>query len=287
MSNLGQGNEIESCWAEVNGQRFHYLRAGKGPALLLIHGLLGGSFCWRFNTPVLAQHHTVLAVDMAGMGISDASRNCDCSMEAQASRLERFLRQENIDRADVVGSSWGGGVAILLAAGSKTVRSLVLSAPVNPWSTQGRERIQFFSRGVGSFLLRYGLRFGGRYHRPALEAMYGDVSRISPGTLEGYGELIRRKGRGHNLMNILRHWDHDVNAVAAALPRVTAPSLLLWGTRDGAVSPNSADRLQRALRNARTVMLQGLGHLPFEEDPEVFNRLVLDFLRQPEEAMGN
>jgi pimeloyl-ACP methyl ester carboxylesterase len=287
MSNIGQGDGIESCWAEVNGQRFHYLKAGKGPALLLIHGLLGGSFCWRFNIPVLAQYRTVLAVDMAGMGVSDASRKCDCSMQAQAFRLERFLRQEKIDRADVVGSSWGGAVAILLAAGSTSVQSLVLSAPVNPWSTQGRERIRFFSRGMGSFLLRYGIRFGGRYHRPALEAMYGDVSRISPGTLEGYGQLIRRKGRGHNLLNILRHWENDVDCLATALPRVKARALLVWGTCDGAVNPNSAARLQRTLRNARTVTLQGLGHLPFEEDPEVFNRLVLDFVRQPEEAMGN
>ncbi len=287
MSNIGQGNGIESCWAEVNGQRLHYLKAGYGPALLLIHGLLGGSFCWRFNIPVLAQHHTVFAVDMPGMGLSDARRNCDCSMQAQALRLERFLEQENIDQADVVGSSWGGAVAILLAAASTRVRSLVLAAPVNPWSRQGGERIRFFSRGIGSFLLRYGLRFGGRYHRPALEAMYGDVSRISRGTLEGYGELIRRKGRGHNLLGILRSWEHDLNALAEALPRVNARSLLVWGTSDGAVSPSSAVPLQRMLRSGRIVTLQGVGHLPFEEDPEVFNRLVLDFLREPEEAMGN
>ncbi len=287
MSNIGQGNGIESCWAEVNGQRLHYLKAGYGPALLLIHGLLGGSFCWRFNIPVLAQHHTVFAVDMPGMGLSDAKRNCDCSMQAQALRLERFLEQENIDQADVVGSSWGGAVAILLAAASTRVRSLVLAAPVNPWSRQGGERIRFFSRGIGSFLLRYGLRFGGRYHRPALEAMYGDVSRISRGTLEGYGELIRRKGRGHNLLGILRSWKHDMNALAEALPRVNARSLLVWGTSDGAVSPSSAVPLQRMLRSGRIVTLQGVGHLPFEEDPEVFNRLVLDFLREPEEAMGN
>jgi len=78
-----------------------------------------------------------------------------------------------------------------------------------------------------------------------------------------------------------------VDAMTAVLPRVNARSLLVWGTHDRAVDPRSAALLRRALPSCRTVMLDSLGHLPFEEDPEVFNRLALDFLSEPEHAIGN
>jgi len=287
MKEFARQMEIQSCCDQVNGQHLHYLHAGAGRPLLLIHGLLGGSFCWRFNLPVLAQRHSVYALDLPGMGLSDAQRDCNCSMQAQADRVLEFIEHEKMAEVDVIGSSWGGAVSLLMAVDNPKIRSLILCAPVNPWSTLGSNRICFFTGLVGSMLLRYGLRYGGRYHRPALEAMYGDRSRIPPGTLEGYGELIQRKGRGHNLLNILQNWKHDVETMTAVLPRVSARCLLIWGTHDRAVDPRSATLLQEAIPSCRTVMVDSVGHLPFEEDPEVFNRLALDFLNEPEHAMGN
>ncbi|HKR95247.1 MAG TPA: alpha/beta fold hydrolase, partial [Candidatus Angelobacter sp.] len=108
--------EIGRHCAEVGGQELHYLQAGSGPPLLLIHGLLGGYFCWRFNVPVLAQQHTVFALDLPGFGLSVVPRKLDCSMEAQAFRLLMWLEQLGLESVDIVASSWGGGVALLLAA---------------------------------------------------------------------------------------------------------------------------------------------------------------------------
>lgn len=287
MNKFAKQVEIQSCCVQVKGQHLHYLHAGVGKPLVLIHGLLGGSFCWRFNLPVLAQQYSVYALDLPGMGLSDAQRDCNCSMQAQADRVLEFIEHEKMTEVDVIGSSWGGAVSLLMAVDNPKIRSLMLSAPVNPWSTLGRNRIRFFTGLVGSMLLRYGLRYGGRYHRPSLEAMYGNPLRISPGTLEGYGELMQRKGRGHNLLNILQSWKRDVEAMTVVLPRVNARCLLVWGTHDRAVDPRSATLLQQSLPSCRIVMLDTLGHLPFEEDPEVFNRLALDFLSEPEHAMGN
>ena len=62
----------EERWTEIDGLQIHYSQAGQGRPLLLIHGLLGGSFCWRFNIPVLAKQYAVYAVDLPGSGLSDA-----------------------------------------------------------------------------------------------------------------------------------------------------------------------------------------------------------------------
>lgn len=271
--------QIRDCWAEIDGQRMHYLNCGSGPAMILVHGLLGGSFCWRFNLEAMAERFTVYALDLPGLGLSAAPRTLDCSMGAQAQRLLGFMEQAGLAQVDLIASSWGGGVAMLLAALTPRVRSLVLAAPVNPWSYWGHERVQFFSGRLGSFLVRYGPRLplARRYHRPAVEAMYGDPARISPGTLEGYAALSRTKNRGHNLVDILRSWQRDVESLHKSIANIRAPALLVWGTCDRAVDPRSMDALERALPRCRRAVLPGVGHLPFEEVPEVFNRLVLDF----------
>jgi pimeloyl-ACP methyl ester carboxylesterase len=272
---------LPNCWPENGAASICFAKTGSGPPLLLLHGLLGGSFCWRFNIAEFSARRTTLAVDMAGMGISEVPRRTDCGMRAQSQRLLAFIEANGLHDIDLIGSSWGGGVALLLAAESKRIRSLILVAPVNPWSDFGRGRVRFFSGRLGGFLVHCGLPFAGKLHEIGVERMYGDISRIRPGTLQGYSALLRRRGRAASLVNILRHWDADVAALHDAIPRVNVPALLIWGSRDGAVDPRSSERLQQSLARSKTVMLPEIGHLPFEESPEVFNRLVLDFIERP------
>jgi pimeloyl-ACP methyl ester carboxylesterase len=271
--------------AEIGGEHIHYLQAGSGPPLVLIHGLLGGSFCWRFNLPAFSQRRTTLALDLPGFGGNDAPRDVDCGMQAQALRLSRLVEKLGMESVDIVGSSWGGAVAMHFAAMSGRVRSLVLVAPVNPWSDFGMDRIRFFNRRLGGALLRLMMPVSRPLHMTALERMYGDRSRIPTGTLEGYSQSLLRRGRAHSMLSTLRHWERDVAALQAAIDRVKAPSLLIWGTRDGAVDLNSSEALMRELPECERALIHGAGHLPFEETPAQFNKLVLDFLdRQPAAA---
>jgi pimeloyl-ACP methyl ester carboxylesterase len=266
--------------AEIDGQQLRYLQAGSGPPVVLVHGLLGGSFCWRFNIPAIARRYTTLAVDLPGFGENDAPRHTDCSMQAQALRLAGLLEKLKLESVDVVGSSWGGAVAILLAANSKKVRSLVLAAPVNPWSDAGGERIRFLNGRLGGTLLRLTIPVSRPLHHIALERMYGDPGRIPPGTLEGYSRMVMRPGRADNILNTLRSWENDGVALRGAISRVRARSLLIWGTRDGAVNLQSSEALMRVLPECERALIEGAGHLPFEETPDEFNRLTMDFLER-------
>ena len=272
--------EIGRHCAEVGGQELHYLQAGSGPPLVLIHGLLGGYFCWRFNVPALAQRHTVFALDLPGFGLSVVPRNLDCSMEAQAFRLLLWLEQLDLESVDIVASSWGGGVALLLAALTPRIRSLVLAAPVNPWSDFGRERVHFFSSIFGGALLRLGMPFSRPFHPTVLKRLYGDPSRIPAGTMEGYSQMMLCEGRAHNLLNIMRCWNADLQMLGQTIERVHAPALLIWGTKDGAVDVRSSDVLLEKLPASERAIIAGAGHIPFEETPEKFNSLVLGFLER-------
>ena len=118
-----------------------YLCGGSGPPLLLLHGLLGYSFSWRFALPLLAEKATVYAVDMPGVGFSDRPPGASGSLRAQAKRLLRFMDGVGIASCDLLGTSHGGAVVMMAASlAPERVRSLILVAPVNPWSAHGRRR---------------------------------------------------------------------------------------------------------------------------------------------------
>src|SRR5258708_11916560 len=124
-----------------------YLKAGSGRALILIHGLMGYSFSWRFTLPALAAHATVYAIDNLGAGLSPANEGMDCSARATAERVLEFADALRITDFDLLGTSHGGGVAIMVAAvcaegraegraarSDVRVKRPVLLAPINPRS---------------------------------------------------------------------------------------------------------------------------------------------------------
>ena len=107
---------VEERWFVLDGHRMRYLCGGSGPPLLLLHGLLGYSFSWRFALPLLAEKATVYAVDMPGVGFSDRPSDASGSLRAQAERLLRFMDGVGIASCDLLGTSHGGAVAMMAAA---------------------------------------------------------------------------------------------------------------------------------------------------------------------------
>jgi pimeloyl-ACP methyl ester carboxylesterase len=267
--------------APMENHPIRCVHAGTGPPMLLIHGLLGGSFCWRFSAPVLARSYAVHAVDLPGLAFSE-DIGAECGMFCQAERLFQYVERQGWSGLTVIGSSFGGAVAMLLAArdaqASCRIRSLVLAAPVNPWSSFGQGRIRFFNTVLGGVLLRMLLPISRPCHRIAVRRMYGDPKRMPPDAVQGYHSSILRKGRAQNVLTALRSWEKDVASLRMAIPQIDIPVLLVWGDRDGAVDPRSAAIMQQHLPNAQIKFIPGAGHLPFEEMPVEFNRVVMEFL---------
>lgn len=275
-------HSIEDHWITLDGGRMRYLRSGYGPPLLLLHGLLGYSFSWRYAIPVLAQQSTVHAVDMLGVGFSDRPPGMDCSLRASAERLLSFLDSVGVESCDLMGTSHGGAVSMMAAALSRDrIRRLVLVAPVNPWSRTGAAMAAFLSsRAVAPMFLRLAphLTFT---HDFLLRRLYGDPRRIRPGTLEGYAAPFAIPGQFEYSLRILRTWSQDLDQLEAALPRIAhIPTLLLWGGADAAVDPASAVPLSKQLKNCQVRIFDRVGHLPYEEVPDEFNRTVAEFLSQ-------
>lgn len=257
-----------------------YLCGGSGPPLLLLHGLLGYSFSWRFALPLLAEKATVYAVDMPGVGFSDRPPDASGSLRAHAERLLRFMDGVGIASCDLLGTSHGGAVVMMAASlAPERVRSLILVAPVNPWSAHGRRLAPFLSSAPVSWLLLRLEPCLGIVHDTLLRRLYGDPRRIRPGTLAGYSAPFRIPGTLNYGLGVVRSWNRDLEELESALPRIRdIPTLLLWGSKDKAVNPASAELLRQQFRDCRLEVFDGVGHLPYEEVPETFNPSVIAFL---------
>jgi 4,5:9,10-diseco-3-hydroxy-5,9,17-trioxoandrosta-1(10),2-diene-4-oate hydrolase len=274
------GAGIAEADITVGGRRVHYLRAGSGPPVVLVHGLLAHSFSWRFTVPALAPHFTVYAPDVLGIGFSDRVPGLDSSMRPSAQRMIDFLDALGLRQFDLVGTSHGGALATIMAAEmGKRIRRLVLVAPVNPWSRAGRKRIRVLSTPGGGWLFRKSFLRLGPLNNWVLSRLYADPGHIAPGTFEGYAEALKIPGSADYLLRVVRCWHRDLPALEPFYEKIRVPTLLVWGDSDAAVLPSSAAHVQRAIRGSKLVMMPGVGHLPYEEAPEEFNRVLLEFLR--------
>ncbi len=277
--------DAEERSVQLGGVNWRYLTAGSGPPLLLIHGFMGYSYSWRFNIGPLSKHFSVWALDLPGCGFSQRTNGGECTLTGDAERVLEFMAHFGIEDADIVGSSRGGGLAMVLAAIAarrdqvRRVRRLVLVSPINPWSSHGKVLTRLLATTLGGLYMVHVQPRMRIISRRYFTALYGDPKRIAPGAFEAYAAGMETPGSFEHLLRILRSWHDDLAAVSNALPDIAGlPTLLLWGSRDRAVYPSSIHQLQRHLNNSALVMFPGAGHMPYEEVPEEFNRVLCDFL---------
>lgn len=287
-----------------------YLRQGSGPPLVLVHGLMGYSFSWRYVMPVLSKHATVYAVDLLGAGFSDRPPDLDCRLRPSAERFLRFLKLIGIRQFDLLGTSHGGALSMVVAALLKdqsdkreldpkrrseaprdpsssnqsrtdlpAIGRLVLVAPVNPWSGHGKWLAPALGTRLGSRLFLAAVAGRPTMQKLGLWRLYGNPANIPPGTLEGYAAPSALPGFFEYGLKIASHWTDGLRELSAAFPAIADyPTLLMWGGRDRAVFPSSAKPLRRQFHQCQLTIFPKAGHLPYEETVDDFNRTLIDFL---------
>lgn len=285
VPDLAKVDGVEECSAVINGIRWRYQHAGRGPVLLVIHGFMGYSFSWRFVIKGLAQHYSVYAVDLPNCGFSQRDPKLPGTLMSDAEHLLGFMDHLGIEQWDVLGTSRGGGATIVMAGLAAErgelhrLRRLVLSAPINPWSRFENRRVRFLRTRLGRI---YVVHLASRLPfilKNFFTELYADPATIPRDSFTGYQTGLQAQGSYEHIWNIARSWMNDLQRIDAAIPLAeSVPALFLWGDCDMAVRPGSADDLHRRWKNSAVVMMPNIGHMPYEEVPEEFNRIVLDFL---------
>jgi pimeloyl-ACP methyl ester carboxylesterase len=268
----------------IHGYRRAFVKAGSGPAILLIHGIGDSSDTWRPVVDQLAQHHTVIAPDLLGHGRSEKPR-ADYSIAGYANGMRDLLSVLDVDRVTVVGHSLGGGVAaqfayqfpdrcerlVLVGSGGvgRTVSPLLRLAAVP---------------GVEFLMPLFGLaplRVASRVTFALLRLLDTPLGRDAEEVLAVFDALPNMEARTA-ILRTLRSGVDWRGQVITMLDRAYlaegVPTKLIWGRRDAIIPLGHGRLAQAALPGSDLEVFDEAGHFPHHTDPERFVAIVSDFI---------
>lgn len=245
---------------------------GSGAPLVLLHGIVASSFSFRLITPELSRDFRLYLPDLLVAG-------ADASLKATASRMLQLLDRAGVDSANLLGSSHGGAVAMELSAmAPQRIQRLILVSPANPFARGYHRIVKFYLSPTGGIFIRLAPFAPVLIWEYAMRRMCGRASRLAKDIGLGYRQPLRQSGVTAQIRSSLQTFISEIEALREKLPDLSKiPTLLIWGDRDPVVEFDSARELQQAL-GADMVVMPGVGHLPYEEAPEEFSRIVLKYL---------
>jgi pimeloyl-ACP methyl ester carboxylesterase len=227
--------------------------SGAGAPIVLLHGLSGSRRWWRYNEPILARSYRVHVPELVGFGGSRAGRQP--KVPEMAAVVAAWLDRMGVEPFAIIGHSMGGQIAVHLAVEQRVPDRLVLAAPSGvPRPISLRAAAQLVA---GALPPR---RWGAPTFIPTIAL---DAMRAGPRSLVRATQYLL---------------SDDVRPL---LPRITCPTLVLWGALDPLVPVAHGEVFGREIPNARLVVLADAAHNLMADRPPEFNRILLDFLAAP------
>jgi len=250
---------------QVFGRTIRYYDVGRGTPLVLVHGVGGDADQWAFVYGPLAAKHRIIALDLLGFGRSDKP-SIDYCVEGYVEFLDRFLTKLGVDRAALLGHSFGGWI----------VASFALAFP------QRVDRLVLVdAAGIDAGAVPMGVELNvstRRNRRDVFEFMFHDPRMVSDGLVDlAYGLHLDRCD-GPAIKSALATINDPREKLDGKLGALAMPTLLLWGENDRLTPLSMAHEFRNAIPNAELEVVPRCGHLPLIENPAAFSKAVLGFL---------
>lgn len=261
----------------VDGVRTHYLEAGEGEPLVLIHGGEFGAcaeIAWEFNIGPLSEHYRVIAPDMLGYGRTEKLFSFENFWQKRVDHIAALLRHLGVQTAHFAGNSMGG--TMVLGEAAKVDRSWPVASVI---SVCGGSPVNESARQV---LHSYDLTLEGMRSITALL--------VQEPRLRDDEAYIRRR---HELSMLPGAWEATAAPRFAAPNRpvrsprpalqpeaIDVPALVVGGKADPVNDATFAPTLAKAIAGAELLMIDDAGHCPQIDQPQLFNAGVLEFLRR-------
>lgn len=251
---------------------------------MLLHGIGGSRHDWSPLTGALEREFEVLAVDLPGFGDSPPDADLPVTIDGQADAVGRALDAAGVDRVHLVGNSSGGWLALELARRERA-RSVVALAPAGMWSPR-EDRYRYSLLRNAHYSARVIRRYPALTRTAPRRWMLGmwlfmaRPGRWSPEEMQTQMEAL---GGAESFMDFLR-WTRG--RAVEGLGDVHCPVLIAWGSRDFLLPRRQADRFVDAIPGAELRLLQGVGHVPMADNPELIGSAIRDFANRAEAALA-
>lgn len=244
--------------------------------VVLIHGWGASSYSYSGVMPPLAgAGRRVIAVDMPGHGLSFKPEDDSVyDIEFMAGTVMAVIQQLGLEKFVLVGHSMGGAISALIASRmGESIERLVLVAPAGFERTALMKTASAATAGsLGRRVIPY--LISRNMIRLLLVMAFGDRSRITQEDIDQYWAPSQYPGFGRAVRALLRQFEWE-GGKTLEFEKITAPTTVMYSTKDNLVSENAAKCYADVIRNARLVRCERVGHAITDEDPESVVREVL------------
>ncbi len=272
---------IDSCVVTVYGYRLHYLTAGNGLPVLLLHGFAGSAEEWRPTLAALAeQGYRAIAVDALGFGRSDKPGNAPYSLSLYADLYAGLLDTLDLRSAAFIAHSMGGkfALATTILHPTRLTRLVLVDtdgfAPPSPLTKAGDWPI------LGPALLWVSAQTV--VVRALLQASFAHPETfVTPEVIERNRNALSGPDNRRALQALCRHYDAidlQRSGLRARLSEIRCPTLIVWGTQDRVFAPDYSAVVQQEIAGSHLVLLPDCGHFPHIEAADDFQKIVTAFL---------
>lgn len=290
----------EHKYIHANGIRQHYVTAGKGPLVVLLHGFPEYWYAWRHQIPVLAEHFQVVVPDLRGYNETDRPRHVSdyspCNLVDDITGLIKALGHE---KAHIVGHDWGGGIAwrIALEYPKMIERLAVLNCP-HPYVMARALRSNFRQLVKSWYIFFFQIPYlpelifkinPKRFIEGVLRGMSIRKDTFSDEDLAKYRQALEKPGAYQAAINYYR----AAFRVAAkegshkGFRKITAPTLLIWAEGDAALGKELTNDMQGLFAGPFNIeYIPDCSHWVNEEQPELVNRLLMQFLMAGDQKLA-
>ncbi len=270
-----------SRFALIDGARVHYQEAGQrdAPAILLIHGFTAFNLVWsEVLLPIAAAGFRVIAPDLLGHGFTAKPKGGEYTIESQARMMTCLMEHLGIERATLVGNSYGGAIAATCALDypSRVERLVLVGSVIND-----EAKNQFLLRVarsplVGDIVTPL-LMDSNMIIRRRLKKIHSEFAHLlfDEKRLQARHLPLRAASTQRAILRTLRNWKAERIEREAHL--IKQPTLLIWGEQDTETPLRLGVRLNNLIPDSRLIVFRPCGHLPQEEYPVEFIKLVTDF----------
>jgi len=254
----------------VFGQKIHYVEAGTGPTVILLHGLGGSSQVWQFNIAALAEKYHVVVPDQIGFGKSDKPL-VNYRIRTYVDFLDQFCKQLKIERASLVGNSMGGWIATAFtAAFPDRVDKLVLVDAAGYRPPKDLDTRTF-----------YGLNPTTREGMKVLMAkVFYNKLFLSDAAIDQAIATRLAAGDGYTINSITESIIRGEDYLDDTVKTIKRPTLIIWGRQDGLVPLAEGEHFNKDIAGSKLIVFDQCGHVPNFEKAGEFNAAVLKFLSE-------
>jgi pimeloyl-ACP methyl ester carboxylesterase len=256
---------------DIFGQKIHYVEAGAGSTVILLHGLGGDIGNWGQNMPVLAAKYHVFAIDQIGFGKSDKPM-INYRVQTLVDFLDSFCRKLEITKTAVVGNSLGGwtAMAFTLAHPEKVSRLVLVDSAGYSFSKEGRKPTRDEMLALNPSTLE-----GSKL---VLNMILANKQMITDGLAQQFFAMHLARNDGYTINAFIDSILRGEDFVDGRLGAIKVPTLIVWGREDLLVPLNSGNMLAQDIAGSELVVLDHCGHVPMLECAQPFNAALLKFL---------